>query len=105
MDVLIKDSKFAFRLLWKERAYALAVVLTLALCLGANAAIFAVVQAVLIRPLPFPDADRLVYAYDSFPGAGVERAGASVPNYYDHRAMTDVFESAALYQWSGDRVG
>jgi predicted permease len=105
MDVLIQDSKFAFRLLWKERAYALAVVLTLALCLGANAAIFAVVQAVLIRPLPFPDADRLVYAYDSFPGAGVERAGASVPNYYDHRAMTDVFESAALYQWSGDRVG
>jgi len=77
MDVLIQDSKFAFRLLCKEPAYALAVVLTLALCLGANAAIFAVVQAVLIRPLPFPDADRLVYAYDTFPGAGVERAEGS----------------------------
>jgi predicted permease len=105
MDVLLQDSKFAFRLLRKDRAYALAVVLTLAVCLGANAAIFAVVQAVLIRPLPFPESDSLVYAYDAFPGAGVERAGSSVPNYYDHRAMKDVFESAALYQWSGVRVG
>jgi hypothetical protein len=56
MDVLIQDSKFAFRLLWKDRAYAVAIVLTLARCLGANAT-FAVVQAVLIRPLPFPQAD------------------------------------------------
>ena len=101
MDTLRQDLLFALRLLGKDRAYALAVILTLALCLGANAAVFAVVQSVLIRPLPYPDADRIVYTYDAFPGAGVERAGASVPNHYDRRAMTDVFESVALYQFGG----
>jgi predicted permease len=105
MDTFRQDLLFALRLLRKDRAYALAVVLTLALCLGANAAIFAVVQSVLIRPLPYPDADRLVYEYETFPGAGVERAGASVPNYYDHRKMTDIFDSVALYQNTGYRVG
>jgi len=52
MDVIRQDLIFALRLLRRERAYATAVVLTLGLCLGANAAIFAVVQAVLLRPLP-----------------------------------------------------
>ena len=105
MDTFRHDLRFALRLLAKDRAYALAVILTLALCLGANAAVFAVVQSVLIRPLPYPDADRIVFTYDAFPGAGVERAGASVPNHYDRRAMTDVFESLALYQFGGVRVG
>ncbi len=55
MDTLRHDLRFALRLLAKDRAYALAVILTLALCLGANAAVFAVVQSVLIRPLPYPE--------------------------------------------------
>jgi hypothetical protein len=105
VDTFRHDLRFALRLLAKDRAYALAVILTLALCLGANAAVFAVVQSVLIRPLPYPDADRIVFTYDAFPGAGVERAGASVPNHYDRRTMTDVFESLALYQFGGVRVG
>ena len=64
--LLATISRFALRLLAKDRAYALAVILTLALCLGANAAVFAVVQSVLIRPLPYPDADRIVFTYDAF---------------------------------------
>jgi predicted permease len=105
MDAFRRDLLYALRVLRKDRAYAAAVILTLAICLGANTAIFTVVRSVLLRPLPYPDAGRLVSAFDSFPGAGVERAGTSVPNYVDRRAMTDVFSAAALYQWSSYKVG
>jgi predicted permease len=105
MDGLRQDLLYAFRVLGKDRAYAATVILTLAICLGANTAVFTVVRSVLLRPLPYQEPDRLVSSYDSFPGAGVERAGTSVPNYVDRRAMTDVFSAAALYQWSGYQVG
>jgi predicted permease len=105
MDALRLDLVYAFRVLRKDRAYAAAVILTLAICLGANTAIFTVVRSVLLRPLPYPEPDRLVSSFDGFHGAGVERAGTSVPNYVDRRAMTDVFSGAALYQWWGFRVG
>ena len=105
MDALRQDLIYAFRVLGKDRAYAVAVILTLAICLGANTAIFTVVRSVLLRPLPYPESERLVSSFDAFPGAGVERAGTSVPNYVDRRAMTDVFSAAALYQWWGYRVG
>ena len=98
MDRLRHDLRFAVRLLVKDRGFAATAILTLALCIGANSAIFTIVQSVLLRPLPFPDSSRLVSAYDSFPGAGVERAGTSVPNYFDRLALTDVFDSQALYQ-------
>ena len=90
MDAVRQDLVFAWRMLRRDRAYALAVILTLAMCLGANAAIVTVVRSVLLRPLPYPEPDRLIYSYDAFPGAGVERAGTSVPNYFDRRAMTDM---------------
>ena len=105
MDTLRQDLLFAFRMLRKDRAYAAAVILTLAICLGANTAIFTVVRSVLLRPLPYPESGRLVFSYDAFPGAGVERAGTSVPNYFDRVKLADVFESVALYQWSGYKVG
>src|SRR5688572_21339721 len=105
MDVFRQDLLFALRVLRKDRAYAAAVILTLAICLGANTAIFTVVRSVLQRPLPYPESGRLVSSYDGFPGAGVERAGTSVPNYMDRREMTDIFSSAALYQWSGFKFG
>ena len=105
MDVLRQDFAFALRLLRRDKAFAIAVILTLGVCLGANTAIFTIVRSVLLRPLPYPDADRLVLMYDSFPGAGVERAGTSVPNYSDRLALTDVLDSTALYQWNGAKVG
>ena len=105
MDAFRQDVLYALRVLAKDRAYSLAVILTLAICLGANTAIFTVVRSVLLRPLPYPESSRLLSSYDGFPGAGVERAGTSVPNYVDRRAMTDVFSSAALYQWYGYKVG
>ena len=105
MDVLRQDFAFALRLLRRDKAFAIAVILTLGVCLGANTAIFTIVRSVLLRPLPFPESDRLVLMYDAFPGAGVERAGVSVPNHYDRVALTNVLESAALYQWNGKKVG
>ena len=99
MDILSQDLLFAFGCCAKDRAFAAAVILTLALCLGANTAIFTVVRSVLLRPLPYP---RVRAGWSScstrFPAPGVERAGTSVPNYFDRAPMTDVFDSVALYQ-------
>ena len=105
MDDFRRDLLYAFRVLRKDRAYAAAVILTLAICLGANTAIFTVVRSVLLRPLPYPDSGGLVSGFDSFPAAGVERGGTSIPNYVDRRAMTDVFSAVALYQLTGYKVG
>jgi putative ABC transport system permease protein len=105
MDRLLQDLRFGLRLLWKDRAFALTTLLTLAVCTGANAAIFAIVNAVLLRPLPVPEADRLVRIYNSYPRAGVERAANGVPDYYDRLREVDVFEEQALYNTRGVTVG
>jgi hypothetical protein len=63
----MSDLKFAFRQLLKNPGFTAVAVLTLALCLGANLAIFAVVDTVLVRPLPFPEPDRLVTIYNTYP--------------------------------------
>jgi predicted permease len=105
MDTLGQDLRFALRLLWKDRAFALTTLLTLAVCIGANASILTLVRSVLLRPLPYERSDRIVFSYDAFPGAGVERAATSVPNYLDRCAFTDVFDSVALFQYGGFRVG
>jgi hypothetical protein len=96
MDTLRQDLRFALRLLWRDRAFAATAVLTLALCIGANAAIFTVVQSVLLRPLPYPEPERLVFLTDRFPGVGIDRAGTSVPNYLDRLMSVTAFESQAL---------
>ena len=105
METFRQDLRFALRLFRKDRAFAVATILTVALCIGANASIFTVVRSILLRPLPYPESNRLVSLFDGFPGAGVERAGTSVPNYYDRLAFADVLESQALYQFGGFRVG
>jgi putative ABC transport system permease protein len=105
MDRLLQDLRFGLRLLWKDRAFALTTLLTLAVCIGANSAIFAVVNAVLLRPLPVPEPDRLVRIYNSYPRAGVERAANGVPDYYDRLRELDVFEEQALYNTRGVTIG
>ena len=66
---MLQDIRFGLRLLWKDRGFAATAILTLALCIGANAAIFAVVNSVLLRPLPVPHAEQLVHMYNAYPGA------------------------------------
>jgi hypothetical protein len=100
-----RDLRYATRVLGRQPAFTLIAILTLGLAIGANSAIFTVVRSVLLRPLPYPEADRLVFMYDSFPGAGVVRAGTSVPNYYDRQTAVTALESQALYQWIGIAIG
>jgi predicted permease len=105
MERFVQDARYALRVLLKDRAFTLTALLTLTLCIGANAAIFAVVNSVVLRPLPVPGADRLVFVYNSYPKAGVERASTGAPDYYDRLRETDVFEELALYQERGVTVG
>ncbi len=90
------DVRYAARTLWKNPGFTAVAVFTLALCLGANLTIFAVVDSILLRPLPFPHADRLVTAFHSYPRSGVPHSTASLPNYYDYRAKIKAFASTAI---------
>src|ERR1700675_1007396 len=86
LDVLIRDLKVALRSLARTKGLAITVILTLALGIGANAAIFSVVRGVLLRPLVNRDENRLIYIRQSAPGIGVENANFSVPEIQDLRA-------------------
>ena len=102
MDRLLQDLRFAVRLLWKDRSFSLTTVATLALCLAANVAIFAVVDGVLLKPLPFPEPDRLVRMFNKYPGAGVESGGSNgVPDYFDRRRDMTSLEESALFREAG----
>ncbi len=75
---------------------------TLALCLAANVAIFAVVDGVLLKPLPFPEPDRLIRIFNKYPGAGVEVEGSNgVPDYFDRRRDMTVLEETGLFREAG----
>ena len=106
MDTFRQDLLFAFRMLRKDRAYAAAVILTLAICLGANTAIFTVVRSVLLRPLPYPESEPPGLLVSTRSPAPASSAPARrCPTICDRVTLTDVFESVALYQRSGYKVG
>lgn len=105
MDSFLRDIRFGLKLLVRERAFALAVLLTLSICIGANVAIFSVVNTVVLRPLPYDEPDGLVTLYNSYPGAGVERGSNSAVDYFLRRERIDALEEVAAYQGSGHAVG
>ncbi|MBI2515283.1 MAG: ABC transporter permease [Opitutae bacterium] len=92
-----QDLRFALRSLLKTPGFTLVAVLTLALCIGANSAIFSVVNAVLLRPYPWPESGKLVYVYNSYPLMGLPNANTSVPDYVDRREGVTGFADSALY--------
>jgi putative ABC transport system permease protein len=85
-DLILQDLKVAFRSLWRTKGLAITVILTLALGIGANAAIFSLVRGVLLRPLVNRDENRLIYIRQSNPAQGVENASFSVPEIQDLKA-------------------
>lgn len=97
--------RFGLRILWKDRGFTLTVVATLALCIAANTSIFAVVNAVLLKPLPFAESERLAVIFNSYPGAGAVRASNGVPDYYDRLAQMPAFEDIAMYRSMGVTIG
>src|SRR5512142_480832 len=82
----ITDLRFALRLLARAKGLTITVVLTLALGIGANAAIFSLVRGVLLRPLVNRDEDRLIYIRQSAKGIGIENANFSMPEIWDLRS-------------------
>jgi predicted permease len=97
-DELHRDLRYAVRLMRKTPGFTATALATLALCLGANLTIFAVIDSVLLRPLPFPNADRLVSVYNTYPKAGVPNDGCSLPNYYERRGHINAFAGLAIYR-------
>ena len=99
IDPLLRDVRQSARSLTREKGFSFTVLLIFALCLGANVAIFAVVNSVLIEPLPFHDPHQLVSVVNSYPKAGVDRAGASVPHYLERKDLPAFAEIAATRNW------
>ncbi len=97
-DEIHQDLRYAARLMRKTPGFTVTALATLALCIGANLTIFAVVDSVLLRPLPFPAAGRLVSLYNTYPKAGVPNDGCSLANYYERRGQIPAFSGLAVYR-------
>lgn len=92
----IHDLKQALRSLANRPGFALAAIATLALGIGANTAVFSVLNGLLLKPLPYTHGERLVEVHNSYPKSGLEYAGSSIPDYLDRREAP-ALEDLALY--------
>jgi putative ABC transport system permease protein len=98
---MLADLRYALRLLLKTPGFSIAAVLTLALAIGGNTAIFSLVNATLVRPLPYTDSERIVELWGNVERQVVERRGASWPDYLDWKARSRSFERIAAY-WAAN---
>ncbi|AGY60600.1 ABC transporter permease [Gloeobacter kilaueensis] len=97
LQVLQQDLRYGWRMLIKNPGFTAVAVLTLALGIGANTAIFSVVNAVLLRTLPYPEPEQLVQVFESQLQQGLEKGAVSPPNYLDWRQQNRVFTNIAVY--------
>ena len=102
MTELRQDVRFALRMIAKNPGFSLVVILALALGIGANTAIFSVIDSVLLRPLPYPDPDRLVMVWGNFVGIGLpkDRNMISAPEFVDIRDQNRCFADVAVFAGS-----
>lgn len=96
-ETLIQDLRYSIRSLFARPGFVFAAVATLALGIGANTAIFSVVNGLLLKPLPYDDGERLVQVYNVYPKMGLDYAGTSIPDYLDRKEQADALEDLALY--------
>lgn len=101
MSNLIADIRYALRGLLARPLFTLVAASTLALGIGANTAIFSVMDGMFLRPLPYPDGERLVDIHNSYPAMGLQYAGTSIPDYLDRREQADSLEDIAIYTGAG----
>src|SRR5688500_4994915 len=103
METIIQDIKFGLRMLLKSPSMSIVATIALALGIGANTAIFSVVNAVLLRPLPFPNPDSLVALFETDTQRARVRGSHSYPNFFDIRTQNTTFERVAAY-YSSDFI-
>src|SRR5215208_2143465 len=99
MNSLIQDLRFGVRMMIRNPVFSLIAVVTLASGLGANTAIFCVVDAVLLRPLPYPEPVRLVFLWSGTAVDGVAMSGSALPYYHAWRDQNKTFEGLAAFYY------
>lgn len=97
METILQDLRYGVRMLIKSPSFTIVAIIALALGIGANTAIFSVVNAVLLRPLPFANADQLMMVWETDSSRGQQRGSASYPNFADWRDQNHVFEHMASF--------
>src|SRR3954462_244686 len=100
MDSLLQDLRYAFRMLFKSPGFTLLAIVTLALGIGANTAIFSVIYSVLLKPLPYPQPNQLLLIREKLVGL-FETGSVAYPNYLDWRAAQRSCTDIALYRSQG----
>jgi putative ABC transport system permease protein len=103
--IFVQDLRYALRTLLKSRGFTIVAVLTLALGIGANVAIFSMVYAVLLRPLPFPRPEQLVRVFDDLRGPNEQDVGMSAPELWDLQDRSGVFQDISAVAPSNSAVG
>ena len=97
----MQDIRYAVRSLRKQPVFTLVAVLTLTLGIGGNTAIFSLLYQLLLRPLPYPDADRLVFVWNTYPLMNLPQASVSIPDYIDRKTQAPAVEDATLFTGTG----
>ena len=97
----MQDLRFALRAFRKSPAFMLLAIAVLALGTGANTAIFSVFDAVLLRPLPFQDPDRVMLVYEKIPKRGIDRSNLCAANFFDLRQRSQTFVALAALSGTG----
>jgi putative ABC transport system permease protein len=98
MGTIWQDLQYGWRMLRRSPGFSLVAILTLAIGIGANAAMFSVINTVLLRPLPFPDAQRIVFVWDTDPNRNVDRGMASSAEFLDWRNQNHSFEELSVWR-------
>lgn len=105
MDAVFLDLKYGFRSLWRDKGFAATVVLTFSVCIAANTALFAIVNSVILRPLPVPDANSILILSNDYPRAGFSGFSySSSGDYFDRLKAMAAFESQALFRQRNQTV-
>jgi predicted permease len=101
LQTILRDLRFAVRTLWKDKSFSFTVMLTLALCIGANTAIFAIVHSVLLKPLSVPRADQILLMANQYPKAGADAStNSGAADYYDRLREVNVFQQQAMFRYA-----